>query len=393
MDKIVYIHDHKFIVNNFYYSEGKFTNSVFKRYLTFNCPVVVISRVSKVNNERISLNKIDLLEVSFSPVKGREFFKIFTIYFFNNLFMICNHIKSSKTIIVRLPSFLGLFSLMINFFLRKPYFIELVGDPKEALINAKNNPSIIYKLMVYIFSLMHSFFVKRADGVIYVTQYDLQNKYPSYSLKEYASNVEINIQELNLAKESYKIKNNIFKIGLIGSFNNHYKGIDSAIKAISYLKEKKIEVNLHILGSGNLENVYLDLASQLNLSDKIFFDGSCSGGAEVNQWLDSLDLYIQPSRTEGLPRSLIEAMARGLPAVATNVGGIPELLPTKFLIPKNVPQELANKIELLISSQQLRYEQGKANYNKAKEYDSKVLGQRRAKFWSQAKAIVEKDLK
>ncbi|WP_411689990.1 glycosyltransferase family 4 protein [Acinetobacter indicus] len=105
------------------------------------------------------------------------------------------------------------------------------------------------------------------------------------------------------------------------------------------------------------------------------------------------DLYIQPSRTEGLPRALIEAMARGLPAVATNVGGIPELLPSEFLIPPNAPQELANKIDLLISSQQLRYEQGRANYNKAREYDSEILRQRRTKFWNQAKAIVEKDLK
>ena len=135
------------------------------------------------------------------------------------------------------------------------------------------------------------------------------------------------------------------------------------------------------------------MAKEMGLVDNIIFDDVLSGGTEVNQWLDSLDLYIQPSRTEGLPRALIEAMARGLPAVATNVGGIPELLPSEFLIPPNAPQELANKIELLISSQQLRYEQGRANYNKAREYDSEILRQRRTKFWSQAKAIVEKDLK
>ena len=86
-------------------------------------------------------------------------------------------------------------------------------------------------------------------------------------------------------------------------------------------------------------------------------------------------------------------MSIGLPAVATRVGGIPELLSDEFLVHSNDPQGLAEKIEILISSKELRYEQGKINYNKAKEYDSEILRQRRTKFWSQAKAIVEKDLK
>lgn len=86
-------------------------------------------------------------------------------------------------------------------------------------------------------------------------------------------------------------------------------------------------------------------------------------------------------------------MARGLPAVASNVGGIPQLLTSDHLVQANSPHELAAKIEKFINSQQLRYMSREKNYNKAKEYDSSVLKLRRAKFWNQAKAIVEKDLK
>ena len=94
-----------------------------------------------------------------------------------------------------------------------------------------------------------------------------------------------------------------------------------------------------------------------------------------------------------MPRSLIEAMARGLPAIATNVGGVPELLSSNFLIEPNSPKKLARKIEEFIQSEQLCYEQGNINYNKAKHYDSRVLKKRRERFWSQARSIVIEELK
>ena len=391
---ILYIHDHKFIeLNGSFYSEGKFTTEVFSRYDIFNSKINVISRVIKVNEEN-NLNLISNANVNFKPVKGLGLSSVFIKNFFYNLTFIMKEVKNSDAIIVRLPSFLGIFTLLINLIYNKKYFIEFVGDPKEALLMSKNKVNFLFKFFVEIFTILNRFFVNKSDGVIFVTKYDLQKRYPTNNIQSYASNVELTISKLEVNLDAYKLKHNkIIKIGMIGSFNNEYKGIDIAFNAIKKLKEQNIIVNFHILGSGILKEKYINLAKQLDISQLVYFDGVLSGGTEVNQWLDSLDLYIQPSRTEGLPRSLIEAMARGLPAVATNVGGIPELLPSEFLIPTNVPQELANKIELLISSQQLRYEQGKANYNKAREYDSEILRQRRTKFWSQAKAIVEKDLK
>lgn len=89
------------------------------------------------------------------------------------------------------------------------------------------------------------------------------------------------------------------KIGLIGSFNNEYKGIDNALKAIHLLKEQDCMVQLHILGSGKLKDHYLEMANELEIAGQIYFDGSLSGGEAVLNWLKGLDLYIQPSRTEG----------------------------------------------------------------------------------------------
>lgn len=391
---ILYIHDHKFIfVSNNYYSEGKFTTEVFSRYDSLNSDINVLSRVVE-NSQGNNLNQVSNKNIHFTPVKGISFFSIFIKYFFQNIIMTVKEIKKVDALIVRLPSFLGVFVLILNLFFQKKYFIELVGDPQEALITSKKKVGFLFKCFIYIFSAFNKFFVKKADGVIYVTQYDLQKRYPTKKLQAYASNVEVNINPLDLGLNKYALKyeNNI-KVGLIGSFNNEYKGIDTALKSIHLLKEHDCVVHLYILGSGKLKDHYVEMAKKLEIADQIHFDGSLSGGEAVLNWLKGLDLYIQPSRTEGLPRALIEAMSVGLPAVATRVGGIPELLPDEFLVHSDDPQELAEKIEILISSQQLRYEQGRANYNKAKEYDSIVLRQRRAKFWSQAKAIVETDLK
>lgn len=391
---LIFVHDHKFInLNGVYYSEGKFRTEVFSRYDAFNSNITVISRVI-ANNKGDKLNKISNENIYFKPVRGVGFSSVFTKYFFTNTRLIVQEIKKADALIIRLPSFLGIFILILNIFFKKKYFIELVGDPQEALITSKKKVGFLFKCFIYIFSAFNKFFVKKADGVIYVTQYDLQKRYPTKKLQTYASNVEVNIKPLNLSLDEYTLKNekNI-KVGLIGSFNNEYKGIDTALKAIHLLKEQDCVVQLHILGSGKLKDHYLEMAKELEIDDQVYFDGSLSGGEAVLNWLKGLDLYIQPSRTEGLPRALIEAMSIGLPAVATRVGGIPELLSDEFLVHSNDPQGLAEKIEILIFSKELRYEQGKINYNKAKEYDSEILRQRRTKFWSQAKAIVEKDLK
>lgn len=391
--KCLYVHDHTFKkMGNDYYSEGKITDAVFSRYISATDRLTVYSRMEETKLAN-SLTKITAKNVNFCPVEGQNFSRVFTKNISKNIKLALAEIKNTDFIVVRLPSFLGLFILFLNLFFKKKFFIELVGDAKEALLTSTTEANIFFKIFVIFFAFLNAFFVKRADGVIYVTESALQSKYPTIALQSYASNVELKIEDKLLNLQTYQNEKPYYKIGMIGSFNNSYKGIDDAIRAVYMLSKKENIVHLHILGSGKLKSEYLAMAKEMGLVDNIIFDDVLSGGTEVNQWLDSLDLYIQPSRTEGLPRALIEAMARGLPAVATNVGGIPELLPSEFLIPPNAPQELANKIELLISSQQLRYEQGRANYNKAREYDSEILRQRRTKFWSQAKAIVEKDLK
>ena len=94
------------------------------------------------------------------------------------------------------------------------------------------------------------------------------------------------------------------------------------------------------------------------------------------------DIYVQPSHTEGLPRALIEAMSVGLPCVATDVGGIPELLPSDILCKKKSPEELSSKILLIANDKQVRLEKSKQNVKKSKEYLKEAISFRRNKLFS-----------
>ena len=391
---VLFVHDHKFIyyASN-YYSEGKFTNQVFTRYDPFKSNISVVCR-KVINSDSKQLNLIDNKNVVFNPVKGLSFSKVFSKFLIFNLILIFKQVKKSDCLVVRLPSILGVFVLLVNLIFRKKYFVEFVGDPKESLLTSRKKISVAFAFFTYMLAALNKFFVKHADGVIYVTKYDLQKRYPNIKLSASASNVQVNVEVLDLKISDFSKKYECFtKIGLIGSFNNEYKGIDIALKCLFLLKENGEVAHLHILGSGKLKLQFLEQANKLGISDQIFFDGSLAGGKEVADWLKQLDLYIQPSLTEGLPRALIEAMSVGLPAIASNVGGIPELLGEDSLILAGDHRALAEKILILINSQQIRFDKGVENYKTALGYDAKELDIQRSVFWKKAAEMMNDSIK
>lgn len=382
--KICFIHDHKFKfdLNNIYYTDGKFTNELFDRYIVDKDDQVnVISRKVPIKDFSIKLNKVDHPQVIFSCVRGVNPLQIFIFNCIYNFKIFYTVIKSDLNI-MRLPSFLGLFCCLLCLIFRKKYFVEVVGHTRDSLLD--NNSKLIRKLIANLYSFFAQMAIKNATGAIYVTKYALQKDYPCLGLTEFASNVILKIQDQQNPKKDYIISD-IPKLGLIGSFNNGYKGIDFAIKLISVLKNTHNRiVHLHILGQGSLLNEYQKLVNNLKLEDQVFFDGLLPL-EEVPIWLDHLDLYIQPSLTEGLPRSLIEAMSRGLPCIASDVGGIPELLSTEYLFSEFDESVVAEMLENLLRHQKVREFSGQTNYINSLEYSFENLEKRRRKFWSNAK--------
>lgn len=128
---------------------------------------------------------------------------------------------------------------------------------------------------------------------------------------------------------------------------------------------------------------YKKLAEELSVSELVHFDGVKSTSDEVYQWLDEIDYYMQPSRTEGLPRALIEAMARGLPAIGSDRGGIPELLQNNCVFDISDSAGLATLMERFINLTEGEYVQyGLNSYHSSVSYDKGALEEQRKRSGS-----------
>ncbi len=102
------------------------------------------------------------------------------------------------------------------------------------------------------------------------------------------------------------------------------KGVFDLIRAVSLLKERGTDVELHCCGKGDLDRAEA-LCRELEISEQVVFPGWVCGSTKESEF-EAADIFVLPSYFEGHPMVLLEAMASGLPSVATRVGGIPETL-------------------------------------------------------------------
>jgi glycosyltransferase involved in cell wall biosynthesis len=113
--------------------------------------------------------------------------------------------------------------------------------------------------------------------------------------------------------------------------------------------KKNIDIKLLILGEGEDECKLKKQITDLNLKNNVFLLGKKEN---IFDYLNVSNVFVLSSLWEGLPLSLLEAMACGLPVVATNVGGIPEVVKdglSGFLVEPKNPTILAKKIEYLLN--------------------------------------------
>lgn len=121
------------------------------------------------------------------------------------------------------------------------------------------------------------------------------------------------------------------------------------------------------------------------VADRVVFKGQMKH-QQVLEWIDSLDIYIQPSMQEGLPRALIEAMSRACPAIGSSTGGIPELLPSDAIFKRGNVDSLIKTFKTIIESD--LDAKAKVNFNKAKEYELEKLNSRRNVVYEQFKNYI-----
>jgi glycosyltransferase involved in cell wall biosynthesis len=138
-------------------------------------------------------------------------------------------------------------------------------------------------------------------------------------------------------------------IGTVGRLSEEKRHID-LLKSFHNVQKVFPKATLLIVGDGHMRGKLINEARRLGIAGSVTFAGFQTN---VSEYLDKMDVFVLPSRTEGFPLVLLEAMTMGLPVVATNVGGIPELVvndETGVLVRPSHPEELSQAITTLLSN-------------------------------------------
>lgn len=162
-------------------------------------------------------------------------------------------------------------------------------------------------------------------------------------------------------REKFLIKEGSIVLGFVGRLVIS-KGLEYLIDAISLIKDD-YNIKLFIVGDGSLLNELKQKAKKNHIFNRIIFAGE---RRDIPDILSSIDIFVMPSIKEGLPNSLLEAMSMGKPVIATEIGGIPEIVKNRFngiLVPSRDPRALATAIKELIDDSQLAAKLGEAARN------------------------------
>ncbi len=145
------------------------------------------------------------------------------------------------------------------------------------------------------------------------------------------------------------------------------KGVVYLLRAMPAVLRSTGDAVLEILGEGFAEDELRAEAARLGIEDRVRFLG---WRADLGQWLERFDVYVQPSLSEGLSISTLEAMARGRPVIATEVGGTCQLVApgSGVLVPPGDDAALADAVTALLSDPQRRRALARGAWERAQDF-------------------------
>jgi len=260
------------------------------------------------------------------------------------------------------PFYNGTGARILHYFTKIPYMLEIfhvVGYPKAA-----NTKELIYKIL---YKLFLRFDASKAKAVRVMNQQQVPVFLKRCGVPEnkiaYIPAVYIDLdifKPMNLAKT--------YDLIFIGRLEKN-KGIELLLEAITKLKFQIPNVKCLIVGEGSLKEYLKFEIRHLDLQDNVLLHGWAKDAEEVATLLNQSKLLAMPSYNEGGPRVVLEAMACGVPVLATSVGIVPDVVEDKksgLIIDWNA-EDIAKKTRELLSDTE--------QYNKYKQNGLEIVKQ------------------
>jgi glycosyltransferase involved in cell wall biosynthesis len=268
-----------------------------------------------------------------------------------------------------------------------PYGVEVVADPYDVFAPGSVRHPLRPFLRWYFPRKLRQQCV-RACAAAYVTREALQRRYPpaARSMTTHFSSIDLPAGAFCDTPREFGTGSGPFTLITVGTLAQLYKAPDVLIDAVARCVADGLDLRLVLVGDGQYRPELEDRAAQHGINSRVCFLGQLPGSAAVREQLDQADLFVLPSYQEGLPRAMVEAMARGLPCIGSTVGGIPELLPPEDMVPPGDAVALADTIRAVVENPQRMSAMSARNLARASEYRNDILQARRTAFYRYIRA-------
>lgn len=265
--------------------------------------------------------------------------------------------------------------------LGRPYAREVQGKVGESISHGLSKRyRLTAGLMAGLSDWLARLQVRGAFAASYVSR-DCRQHYPTHGGREFEfSSVRLSEDLVGRARTLAEFDGPL-RILSVGRMETD-KGHAYLLEALRQLRQRGIAFEARFVGPGTLVDLYRAQVEQSGMADAVQVLGGIEYGAPLFAQLDWAHLFVLPSLTEGLPRALVEAMARGLPALGTRAGGIPELLSDAAIVATRDAEAIAEKIALWSADRLVLVDASRRNFEFATEnYGQAVMAQRKHAFW------------
>jgi glycosyltransferase involved in cell wall biosynthesis len=361
----------------YYWTENMFPYAFWLRYLSVFSQVNIVARVEPINRAEPSWHRVDGSNVGFIELPSY----IGPVGFVKTLprlvSVLCNRKRASRSVIFRIPGILAAIYQLLALPKGAKFGAEVVGDPADVFAKgaSKSPLRVVFRAL---FSAILKRQCQQATSIAYVTEHKLQKRYPPNVavVKTHYSSIQL-IDSDYQPRETYPLQPPMH-IVCVGNLAQPYKGCDFMLNGIARLKAQGVDVVLSWVGGGSLLPSMRAMAVELDIDSQVTFLGNVASREEIHKVLDNADMFVLCSRQEGLPRVLIEAMARSLICIATDVGGVDELLDQDFILPRDDIDALLNRVTLVSNmTHSQRLVESKRNFEIAQSYHDQKLQIRR----------------
>jgi phosphatidylinositol alpha-1,6-mannosyltransferase len=355
------------------------------RYLSVYTSVILLARVQDVASVEAKAERVDGANISVHALPYYVGPLAYLTHFFSLRRSIMAVIQAERRYILRLGSPIG--DILYKFLKKQnlKYGVEVVGDPWDMFApGGIKHPLRPFLRLWFVYVLKRE--CRDAFVASYVTERLLQQRYPpkKAALTIHASSIVLGDEAYAANPRVYEKKSS-YSLVLVGSLEHAHKGVDLLIEALALLQKRNLQVTATVVGQGKMKDDFVKLAHSLGVSELIKFPGIVNAGEGVRNVLKAHDIFILPSRADGMPRAMIEAMALGMFCLGARVGGMQELIPSELLIHEHSGTALANLIEKAITHTELMNDEAAKNLAKAREFHKDVLAARRKSLYLKLK--------